>query len=303
MQRIQTSRPICCLYAHSLLLIYDSMDRSTTVERFRERLLQVMERAGMTRTDFAKRVGIDRSTLSQILSPATDRLPRVETLAAIALIEKVSLDWLVGLSEEGPLAAAVLDVETGARSPSDQRLATWRAEALGYKIRHVPATIPDLLRTDAVIEYEYRESPLATPEQRRESRSENLRYERRPETDTEVCTTRQLLETFALGVGPWSGLSPRERADQLELMARIAEELYPTFRWFLYDGLKRYSVPLTVFGPKRAVIYTGSQYLVFNGAEHIRVLSAHFDDLIRAAVVQPTEIVAVLRELRASIDC
>jgi transcriptional regulator with XRE-family HTH domain len=277
------------------------MDRSTTVERFRERLGQVMKRSGQSRTGFARRVGIDRSTLSQILSPSTDRLPRVETLAAIAMAEHVSLDWLVGLSEEGPMAASILEVEAGARSPSDQRLADWRSEAIGYKIRLVPANLPDLLRTDAVIEYEYRESAAATPEQRRLSRREHLLYERRPETDTEVCTSRQLLETFARGVGLWSGLSAEDRREQLALMADLTEELYPTFRWFLYDGLKRYSVPLTLFGPKRAVIYTGSAYLVFNGAEHIRLLTAHFDDLIRAAVVQPTELVALLRELRDEI--
>ena len=199
------------------------------------------------------------------------------------------------------MAAAVLDVEVGARSPTDQRLAAWRADAIGYKIRHVPATLPDLLRTDAVIEYEYRESSAATPEQRRETRHEHLIYERRPETDTEVCCTRQLLESFARGVGLWSGLGAAERREQLAVMADLAEELYPTFRWFLYNGLKRYSVPLTVFGPKRGVIYTGNTYLVFNGAEHIRLLTAQFDDLIRAAEVQPTETPALLRELRDSI--
>lgn len=277
------------------------MQRTETVERFRLRLEQVIDHSGLTRTAFARRVGIDRSTLSQILSRANDRLPRVETLAAIAVAEQVSLDWLVGLSEEGRLATAVLDVETGARSPSDQRLETWRAEASGYKIRHVPATLPDTLRTDAVIEYEYRESALATPEQRRESRQHRLDYERRPETDTEVCSARQTLETFARGVGLWSGLPAADRREQLDVMAELTGELYPTFRWFLYDGLKRFSVPLTLFGPKRAVLYTGSAYLVFNGAEHIRMLTGHFDELIRAAVVQPTEMVSLLRELRDSI--
>jgi transcriptional regulator with XRE-family HTH domain len=277
------------------------MDRSETAALFRERLELVMSRAGISRTAFAQRVGIDRSTLSQILSAASDRLPRVETLAMIADSENVSLDWLVGLSAEGPLAAAVLEVEPGAGSPSDERLKMWRKEASGYKIRNVPTTIPDLLKTDAFIEYEYRESASATPAQRRESRAESLRYERRPETDTEVCSPRQLLEDLAAGHGLWSGLPRRERRDQLGHMAALTAELYPTFRWFLYDGLNRFSVPLTVFGPKRAVIYTGQMYLVFNGAEHIRVLTQHFDDLIRHAVVQPTEVIELLRTLRDAV--
>lgn len=277
------------------------MNRAETVERFRERLERVIDHSGLSRTAFARQVGIDRSTLSQILSSSTDRLPRVETLAMIARAAEVSIDWLVGLSEEGPMAAAVLEVEPGAGSPSDERLAAWRAEALGYKIRHVPTTIPDLLRTDAVIDYEYKGSARATPEQRKESREERLSYERRPETDTEVCSPRQTLESFAAGSGIWSGLSRQARHYQLAHMASLAEELYPTFRWFLYDGLKHFSVPLTVIGRTRAVIYAGGMYLVFNGAEHIRVFTRHFDELIRAAAVQPTETIGFLAGLRDSV--
>jgi hypothetical protein len=40
-------------------------------------------------------------------------------------------------------------------------------------------------------------------------------------------------------------------------------------------------------------------YLVLTSTEHIRILSAQFDDLIRGAVVQPNEIPKHLRELHA----
>jgi hypothetical protein len=38
-------------------------------------------------------------------------------------------------------------------------------------------------------------------------------------------------------------------------------------------------------------------YLVLNSREHIKVITTHFDDLIRAAVVQPTEVPTLLRRL------
>ncbi len=273
------------------------MEREQTVERFRQRLGELMASTGLTRAAFARRVGIDRSTLSQILSASSDRLPRVETLAAIANAENVSLDWLVGLTDKGPMAAAVLELEPGAGSPSDERLSRWRRESAGYKIRHVPTTLPDLVRTDAVIEHEYRHSITATPEQRRETREARLDYERRSETDTEVCSPFQELEMLANGQGVWSSLRKRARREQLAHIAELVDELYPTFRWFLYDGLIRYSVPLTIFGQHRAVIYTGQMYLVFNGAEHVRVLMHQFDGLIRAAVVQPPAVVDYVQEL------
>jgi transcriptional regulator with XRE-family HTH domain len=273
------------------------MQRWETVERFRARLSEVIARTQLSQSAFAKAVGIDRSTLSQILSKKNDRLPRVETLAAIATATHVSVDWLIGLTEEGAHGTDILEVERGARSPADERLTRWRAEAAGYKIRYVPSTLPDLLRTDAVIDYEYRSSPIASPEQRQATREERLDYERRAETDTEVSSPRQSLEAFADGSGVWSGLDADARRSQLARMADLSEELYPTFRWFLFDGLARTSVPLTIFGPKRAVLYTGQMYLVFATTRYVRLFTEHFDELIRHAVIQPPDVPTFLRGL------
>jgi transcriptional regulator with XRE-family HTH domain len=278
--------------------------RQTTVELFRERLLEVIARSGLNRSAFAQRAGIDRSTLSQILSPSGDRLPRVETLAAIATTAQVSVDWLIGLSEEGALGTDILKqsigIERRARSPIDERLAGWHEEALGYRIRHVPTTLPDLVKTEALIEYEYRDAVVASPEQRMEMVGERLAYQRRPGTEFEVCSSLQSLEVFARGEGIWRTLAVRKRRAQLKHMIALLDELYPRFRWFLYDGLQVFSVPLTIFGPKRAALYLGQMYMVINSAEHIRTLGAHFDELIRAAVVQPPDVPEVLRKLLES---
>jgi hypothetical protein len=56
-------------------------------------------------------------------------------------------------------------------------------------------------------------------------------------------------------------------------------------------------VPYTVFGAMRAAIYVGEMYFVFTSTEHIRELSRHFDQLIRAARVQPHELAAFIRKL------
>src|SRR5207253_1998691 len=84
---------------------------------------------------------------------------------------------------------------------------------------------------------------------------------------------------LARGEGIWRDFDIAARRRQLVRMIALVDELYPTFRWFLYDGAKRYSVPFTVFGPKRVAIYVGHMYLVFNSTEHIRMLTGNFDDL------------------------
>lgn len=274
------------------------MDRRQTVEVFRERLNEVIERTGLSRTAFAGRAGLDRSTLSQLLSQGNERLPRAETIAAIAAREQVSIDWLLGLSQEGQIATDVipqaLEIESGPATPADARLARWHAEAAGYKIRYVPTTLPDLLRTEEVIRYEYQGHDAVLPQARIEQAEQRLAYSRLPETDMEVCSPIQSLEMFAKGQGVWKHLAVESRAAQINSMIVLLDELYPTFRLFLYDGLHNYSVPVTIFGPKRAAVYFGDMYFVFNSTEHIRVLTNRFDELIRAAIVQPPDVIALL---------
>jgi hypothetical protein len=197
--------------------------------------------------------------------------------------------------------ALELEIEPGGSSLADERLKRWHAEAAGYKIRYVPSSLPDLLKSEAVIRYEFQTQDSRLPKVRMEEAERRLAYSRRPETDMEVCSSAQSLEGFARGEGIWSGVSVEDRRDQIDRMIRTLDELYPTLRWFLFDGLKSYCVPMTIFGPLRAAVYIGDMYLVLNSTEHIRELTYHFDNLIRAAVVQPPDVVVQLRDLRRAL--
>ena len=280
-----------------------NVDRRDVARQFRQRLVTAMENASVSRASLSRMVGIDRSTLSQLLSDDTDRLPRADTVAAIAGALQVSLDWLLGLSNEARLGADIhpesLEIAPSPHTPIDQRLARWYEEAVGYKIRYVPTTLPDLAKTDAVLHYEYRDFAVKSAEPAIASRK--LAFTRLPETDMEICAPLQTHTEFAKGQGLWSGLSTEARLAQLDRLISLIEELYPTLRLYLFDGLTHFSVPYTIFGPKRVALYAGQMYFVFNTSEHIRVLTRHFDDLVRAAVVNSAETGDYLRELRDGV--
>ncbi len=208
------------------------MDKRDLSTIFRERLKTLLQRSGANQSAFAYAVGIDRSALSQLLSGASTRLPRAETLLNIASEHKVSLDWLLGLSQDEGLTGEIresLEIEEAAGGFDRTLLATWHAEAAGTKIRYVPAGIPDLLRTDALIEYEAgisnknREAQLGETQFR-------IDYSRRPETDMEVCMPRHTMEIFASGNGIWDRFPAEARIEQLDHMARLLDDLYPSFR-------------------------------------------------------------------------
>jgi len=71
---------------------------------------------------------------------------------SVAASQQVSLDWLLGLSNAGAMQAEMLQEQMALKraslAPDDEQLLEWQREAVGYKIRYVPSTLPDLLKTD-----------------------------------------------------------------------------------------------------------------------------------------------------------
>ena len=268
------------------------MNKDQISEILRHRLTLLSERSGLNLSQMAEGIGLDRSALSQMLSGKTLRLPRAETLMRIATRHAVSLDWLMGLSEDEALSAALtpaFEIEQASADGDDPLLARWHSEAAGTKIRYVPANLPDLLRTEEVIAFDARRLGSKLETEISEART-RVAYNRQPETDMEVVMPLQTLAQFANGQGIWAGLDVNIRKRQLDHMAKLTDELYPTFRLFLFDGTKNYSAPFTVFGPRRAAVYLGQAYLVLNAKGAVASLARRFDHLVRQAVVHAHEV-------------
>jgi transcriptional regulator with XRE-family HTH domain len=275
------------------------MNKNQISEILRGRLILLSQRSGLNLSQMAVGIGLDRSALSQMLSGQTLRLPRAETLMRIAQRHSVSLDWLMGLSEDEALSAALtpaFEIEQASADGDDPLLARWHSEAAGTKIRYVPSNLPDLLRTEEVIGFDARRMGSRLETEISETRT-RVAYNRLPETDMEVAMPLQALQHFAKGEGIWAGLNADIRDRQLQHMAKLTDELYPTFRLLLFDGTKNYSAPFTVFGPRRASVYLGDAYLVLNAKDAVASLARRFDHLVRQAVVHAHEVPAFCTKL------
>jgi transcriptional regulator with XRE-family HTH domain len=263
------------------------------VTLFQQRLQRVIQHSGLNRSSFATSIRVDRSTLSQLLSTDNVRLPRADTVLSIAEVYQVSIDWLLGITQEGGMGANIvheaLEVDDSSTSIFEKNL-EWHREARGYKIRYVPTTLPDLLKTEAVAEYEFNRYGSGKIDQSVRDNQLLLLQQRHPGSELETCMPLHHLEGFALGEGIWRELSLADRRAQLQRMIDLNEELYPGFRWFLYDGKQTYSISLTIFGPLRVSLFLGKLYIIVNNIDHIRRITDRFDDLIRKAVVLPPEI-------------
>lgn len=276
------------------------MNKRQSSNLFRNRLKQLLSQSDVTQTAFAEAISIDRSALSQLINGPDPRLPRAETLLAIASRFHVTTDWLLGLSDDSGAVTQSLDtVHTEAALDDQGRTAMerWHEDATGQKIRYVPAQLPDLMRTPEVITFQAQASEM---ERRRlqAQTQRRLRLSRAPETDIEMCMPLQAFEIFAEGAGVWKGLPERARSAQLAHIARTVEELYPAFRMYLFDGRKRFAPPMTLFGYIRAAVYTGDKYLLIRSKQLIRELAQGFDGHIRASEVHAHEAADWVRALQ-----
>lgn len=280
----------------------DKRDRAAL---FRQRLAQALRDRGLSQSALARAVGIDRSTVSQLLAAGATRLPNAQVVAECAAALGVSADWLLGLTDRperlADLLALSMTMTEAPRALVDEQIFAWHREAAGYKIRHVPATLPDMLKTRAVIEWEYASTLTRTPEQALGASEDRLAWMRRSPSDYEIAVPLHELTAFARGEGYYAGLPPGVRRDQLDHLAALHAQLYPTLRVYLFDARRVYSAPLTVFGPLLAVLYVGRHYLAFRESSRIATFTEHFDWLVRTAEIGARELPGLLDRLAAEI--
>lgn len=266
-----------------------NMDKRDRSDVFRQRLEEAMAKAGYSRSKLARDTGVDRSTIGQLLSGDAPRLPNAQLAADAASVLGVSTDWLLGLTDRperpGDILAAALTIGQAARSSADEQILEWHREAAGYKIRHVPASLPDMLKTPGMYDWEYAAFRHLDPQKAVDAARDQLNWFLDGQSDMEIALPTHEVLSCAQGTGYYAGLDAGIRREQLLAIADVCEAHYPRLRLFLFDAHIVYSAPLTVFGVGHAVIYIGRFYLAFRESERVRSLTEHFDWLVREATV------------------
>jgi transcriptional regulator with XRE-family HTH domain len=236
-----------------------------------------MSERAMSQAALARFVGVDRSTISQVLDPSLARLPNAQVVGECAAALGVSSDWLLGLSDRperaADLVAAAMTMTEAPRALVDERIFAWHQEAAGYKIRH------DMLR------WEYEPSLGRTTEQAIGASEDRLNWMRSARSDYEIALPLHELHALVASEGYYADLPDNVRDAQVAHLQALHDQLYPSLRIFLYDARKLYSAPITVFGPLLAVLYLGHNYLAFRDVERVDAIMRHFDTLVREAEV------------------
>ncbi len=279
----------------------DFVDKRDRAEFFRTRLAEALAWQGQSQSGLARAVGVDRSTISALLAPGT-RLPGAQIAADCAQALNVSTDWLLGLTNRpappDDLIASAVQTIPASRALFDDTIFGWHAEAAGHKIRHVPASLPDILKTQAVVLWEYRDALGTQATQAFQSFEAQLALLRDVRSDFEIAMPLDEILSFATATGYWTDIPVAIRLGQLDRLISLCDELYPALRLYLFDAHRVFSAPVTVFGPHVAVVYLGRCYVAFRDKAKVAEVSHHFDWLVRHAALSARDAASHFRELR-----
>lgn len=277
------------------------MDKRDRAAIFRKRLQDTMAVQGISKSGLARDVRVDRSTIGQLLKDDGPRLPNAQLAADVVAALRVSTDWLLGLTNRpetpGDIVGAALALSPAERTSADAQLLAWHQEAVGYKVRHVPATLPDILKTKAMLEWEYASFQDRDLPQAHAAMQDQLEWLTSGVSDYEIAIPIHEVQACASGAAYYQGAPADVRRGQLAFLGSQCDALFPRLRIFLFDAHRVYSSPVTVFGPNLAVVYVGQCYLAFREVERVKALSNHFDWLVREATVDARHVAGHLRDL------
>jgi transcriptional regulator with XRE-family HTH domain len=263
--------------------------------------MEAMSMKGMTKSGLSRATNVDRSTIGQLLNNDHPRLPNSQLAADAANALGVSVDWLLGLTNRpetpGDIVAAALSLSPAERTSADEQLLEWHHEAAGYKVRHVPATLPDILKTKRMLDWEYAPVRERRLPEAFSAMQDQLHWLSSGVSDYEIAVPIHEIESCAAGTAYYKGVDEGVRYEQLDFIADQCDQMFPRLRIFLFDAQRVFSSPVTIFGPNLAVVYVGQCYLAFREVERVKSLSSHFDWLVREAVVDARNVSNHIRSL------
>ncbi len=281
----------------------DKTDKRARAGLFRTRLAEAIRARGTNQSALSRRIGVDRSTLSQLLKDQGARLPNAQVVGECAAALGVSADWLLGLTDRPETAADILantlSLTEAPRAMVDEQIFDWHKEAAGYKIRHVPAGLPDMLKTRAMLRWEYAPHLGRSIDQAIGASEDRLAWMRGTQSDYEIAMPLFEVHSFIRGEGYYADLPDTTRRAQIDHLLGLTEQLYPRLRIYLFDARRIYSAPVTIFGPLLAVLYIGRNYMAFRDTERVRALTGHFDYLVREAEVSARDLPGHVRSISA----
>ncbi|WP_339642266.1 helix-turn-helix transcriptional regulator [Jannaschia helgolandensis] len=277
------------------------MDKRIRADVFRTRLQEAMSLKKVTRSALSRAANVDRSTIGQLLKNDYPRLPNAQLAADIAGALSVSTDWLLGLTNRpevpGDIVAAAMSLSPAERTSADEQLLEWHREAEGYKVRHVPATLPDILKTERMLQWEYASFREKRLPEAFAAMQNQLQWLSSGVSDYEIALPLHEIEACAAGTAYYKGVSRDVRFEQLNFLADQCDQMFPRLRIFLFDAHRVFSAPVTVFGPNLAVVYVGQCYLAFREVERVKSLTNHFDWLVREAIVDARDVPFHIRSM------
>lgn len=249
-----------------------------------QRLNEAMVCRMLTVSHLAYASNITKTALSRLLSEELDRLPDTYTLIKLCYALDVSLEYLLGLGVQRTdstisFGADFFPAPFSAENTLYEEL--FLSQTSGYFV-YVCETVPELLKTKAVLEIELGDVALAATYHARMEAIRSAAATR--ENNGLVIMDCRIIDQLLSGTGRYVGLTAPQIRDQIGILNNFFESQLPTVTASVVDYRKDGLAQMFLSTPCRVVSRMGDGYVASGNAELYRHLRHTARNACRAGV-------------------
>ena len=194
---------------------------------FVARLRTAMHDNGISAASLARRTGLSKAAISQLMSEKKSRLPNSFTIYCLARALNRNVDYFLGTTPQltGTRATFAIELYRDGFANTERLFATTVFSGQARGLTMICDTIPDFLKTEAVLVAEYGGGPEVTQHARKiaqmraQASSAHL-------GGLVLCDTAVVYQ-LVKGIGIYKSLADADRTAQINLLTGFFEERFP----------------------------------------------------------------------------
>lgn len=271
---------------------YNPMLRSLPATLSR-RLNEAMACRQISLTQLAYASSITKAALARLLADDLDRLPDTYTLIKLAHALDVNLDYLLGLGLQR-LDASISFAADFFPNPFSSENTLYEelflTQTSGYFV-YVCETLPDLLKTRAVLDIELGDSTMSAAYHARMQALRSAASQR--ENNGLVLMDCRVIDDLLTASGLYRGLTTQQVREQIDLLGSFFDSQLPTVTASVVDYRKTGLAQMFLSTPCRVASRMGDGYVCTGNAELYQHLRQHAFNACRTGVAFSAHVAAV----------
>jgi transcriptional regulator with XRE-family HTH domain len=251
---------------------------------FVERMRTAMQDNGISAASLARRTGLSKAAISQLMSNKKARLPNSFTIYSLARVLNRNVDYFLGTTSPlaGERATFAIELYHNGFANAERLFQETIFSGSVTDLTLVCDTIPDFLKTEALLVAEYGPRPEVLAHARRMA-DQLARHAHAKVQGLVLCDTAVVYQ-LVKGIGLYRALPEADRAAQLGLLTSYFEDRFPDIYCTIVQYRQHQLSPVMMYDRSVLVVPMFGWHMQITHSAMYRELSENAQNAARKGV-------------------